>query len=291
MGLKETLVARKQFLEAEIVEINASIAAMTRKKTVRLVAILDKSISMESLTHSTITGFNKFIDEQRKDNSTELLVSLVQFANPGALEQTFMEWPISLVQPLTAREYRASGGSTALNDAIGLTLQGLKVNSNDAYVVLVITDGQENSSRAFTKAQVRELIGAFEAKGNFTFVFMGSDPSTWAEAASYGVQYSNTMNFSPTAAGVAASYDVGTRGLSNLRSSVAMGESLSTTSYVQDVTQPANPAIDLSNLTGTAPTGASITITNNNPSLAPTVSTPAAKVPPSLSTDSTGKGI
>lgn len=243
MGLKEILEQSKARLELEIAKIKEELVKLAgTKKVVHVYAILDKSGSMASLTSDTIGGFNSFIAKQRADQSTELLVTLVQFASPdyivngtrfkGDYEASVREQPIAEVRELTTKDYIANGGSTALNDAIGKTLTGINIKADDAYVVLVITDGYENDSREFKVHQVRDLIKSFEAKDNFTFVFIGSDPSTWNSAESYGTSRANTMSYSPDSAGVAASYTTASRGLSAMRSSVSSGGALSTQNFV-----------------------------------------------------------
>jgi hypothetical protein len=55
-----------------------------------------------------------------------------------------------------------------------------------------MTDGQENTSRRFNQAQVKELIRQREAK-DWMFSFLGADLNTFAVGVSLGLQASNTM--------------------------------------------------------------------------------------------------
>jgi hypothetical protein len=245
-----------EFTERELLALEAEMRQ--QRKRVHLIAILDKSASMSHLTTDTIGGFNTFIEEQRKTTDTDLEATLVQFASPerrvagiapvgkGDYQVTFRAKPISEVTKLTRESYRANGGSTALNDAIGKTLTEIDTSTADAFVVLVITDGFENDSVEYTREAVRELIKAREAAGNFTFVFIGSDPSTWGEAAAYGTTVSNTMSYSPDSAGVQHSYLVASRGLDMLRSNVSTGVGATMDSFVKDAeaSLQSNPAPD-----------------------------------------------
>jgi hypothetical protein len=50
-----------------------------------------------------------------------------------------------------------------------------------------MTDGEENSSRETTKLQVVEIIKAHEAKGNWTFAYIGENPERWAPEIGHAV--------------------------------------------------------------------------------------------------------
>lgn len=81
------------------------------------------------------------------------------------------------------------GGSTALNDAVAAavkTLRSIPSRETDAFLVFVLTDGQENSSRQFpnphhphlgwrargVNEEFRALLKEAQASGRFTFGFI-----------------------------------------------------------------------------------------------------------------------
>lgn len=197
------------------------------RKRVHLIAILDRSGSMQPLEKDTIGEFNSLVEKQRRDTSTDTSVTLVTFASRGDVTVLYEAVDISEVRPLTQEQYRASG-STALNDAMKGVLQKYADGraDADAYLVLVVTDGEENNS-ATPKEDVLGLIKTLESRGNFTFTYVGSHASTWSEAHGYGVRRSNTLSFTPDSAGLVGAYNSVSRGLSNLKSCVAMDVSLS----------------------------------------------------------------
>jgi hypothetical protein len=46
---------------------------------------------------------------------------------------------------------------------------------------VVMTDGEENSSRETTGEQVKQIIGSRETQGDWTFVYIGASPDAWAQ--------------------------------------------------------------------------------------------------------------
>jgi hypothetical protein len=63
-------------------------------------------------------------------------------------------------------------------------------------VVVVFTDGQENASRQWTREVLFERIKGLEAKG-WTFVFLGANQDSYAEAGVLGFSPGNTSNWNP----------------------------------------------------------------------------------------------
>lgn len=105
---------------------------------------------------------------------------------------------------------------TALNDAIGKTLNA---NDDEAAIVLIQTDGYENSSREYDQAKVKELIKGKEAKG-WDFLFLGADIDVQGEAMSRGIVASKTMAFDKSAMGINMAYDAMSTVTASYRTSV-----------------------------------------------------------------------
>ena len=88
--------------------------------------------------------------------------------------------------------------STALLDAVGKTVNTTvkdiealaKKDQPDRVIFVIVTDGQENSSKEFTKAQVSELIKEGREKRKWEFVFLAADEKGIQDGRSIG-----TTNF------------------------------------------------------------------------------------------------
>ena len=174
--------------------------------------ILDKSGSMESIRTDTIGGFNTFLEDQKKNLTGEVMFQLTQF---DVFVRTGTIRPLEEVEPLTLQTYTPYGG-TALLDAVGMTIEALGrvVKANDKAIVVVITDGEENSSKAFTNAMIRDSITHFQEGHDWTFMYLGANQDAWKVAQQYGFHqhhtaswdYGHTMNmFTAASAGTTAS--------------------------------------------------------------------------------------
>lgn len=78
--------------------------------------------------------------------------------------------------------------------ATGEELAALDEDARPGRVFFVIgTDGEENSSREYTKRQVAAMITRQREEYGWEFVFIGADIDAFAEAAAMGVEASATL--------------------------------------------------------------------------------------------------
>lgn len=186
----------------------------------RVALILDESGSMGWNIQATLDGFNEYVGGLRTDVEGDYYLTVTKFST-GQPVVLYANKALAQVQPLTKADY-SPGGGTALYDGIAYATKALEaaVTDDDEAVVVVITDGAENSSRETTKQQVLDLIDAKEKKGNWTFVYVGSDLTTFADAGNVGVSVGNRLQYDNTS--YAATMDTysnlssSTRGLSKM---------------------------------------------------------------------------
>ena len=132
--------------------------------------ILDKSGSMETRWEDVVGGYNSYLNELKADDKTDYRMTVVLFdTNKTVVCDDVL---LSDVEPMTVRSYVPSGG-TALYDAVGETVSNAKTEDVTKVVTVIMTDGQENSSRLWTYDRVTGLINSKEQEGNWTFIFMG----------------------------------------------------------------------------------------------------------------------
>ncbi len=121
-----------------------------KKDLTELVFILDRSGSMGGLESDTIGGYNSLLNKQ-KANPNEAILTTVLFDDKVTLLHDRIN--LKAVAPLTPADYTI-GGSTALLDAVGLTIDKIGnaiKHTDEAYrpekvMVVIITDGMENAS-------------------------------------------------------------------------------------------------------------------------------------------------
>lgn len=140
--------------------------------------ILDRSGSMGPRQADVIGGFNQFLQDQRQAPGRARMI-LTQF-NTEVTPPT-PAVPIAEVLPLTPATY-TPGGNTALFDAIAQTVgrADAEKQPGERVLCLIVTDGEENSSRETTLEQVRTIIREREGRGDWTFAYLGAAPDRWA---------------------------------------------------------------------------------------------------------------
>jgi uncharacterized protein YegL len=192
-----------------------------------IVVVLDKSGSMGSTKDDVIGGFNRFLEEQ-KAFPGECSISMVLF---DSLCEVKASMPIRDVAPLTDKTY-VPGGMTALLDALGRAISDTgkrlaaldESRRPDKVLVVVITDGQENSSKEHTLQVVRGMIEHQQGKYNWKFMFLGANIDSFAEAGNLGFSKCATVNFTQSRKGYECLYRGLSLGAKNYRLSGELGQ-------------------------------------------------------------------
>ncbi len=168
---------------------------LSQKQRVLVNVILDKSGSMASKLKDVIEGFNAYVDGLGQEDKVDYLFSLTLFDTQVAYRDVAI--PLRSVRKLDHKSYQP-GGNTALNDAIGITVRKIDADRPqvDKVVTVIMTDGEENSSREWTHDAVKALISQKESEGTWTFVFLGATPDTWDQGRAYGIPAANVAQYS-----------------------------------------------------------------------------------------------
>ncbi len=164
------------------------------KQRVLVNFLQDRSGSMSTKVRDVIGGFNLYLEALAKEPLVEYGFSLTLFDTAPELRYTAV--PLAKVAKLDETSYRPSGG-TALFDAIGNSVQTVSPDGFDKIITVIMTDGEENSSREWTMQAIRELIRTKEAAGNWTFVFMGANLEAFGQGAAMGVKRGNSTQYDP----------------------------------------------------------------------------------------------
>lgn len=190
---------------------------MTDSNYTAIAVVVDRSGSMASIQLEAENGLNEFIAEQKKQDGKATL-RLDQFDN--VFETVFPTQDIQNVP----RYHLQPRGMTALNDGIGKTvtefgaeLAALPEDERPGnVVVVVVTDGGENSSREFTTERVKELVKEQEDKYGWTFIFLAANMDAIAVGGGYGVAAGNSLTYDVN--NIGATYALASSKVSGLRS-------------------------------------------------------------------------
>lgn len=169
--------------------------------------VLDRSGSMQGREHDVTGGVNQFIDDQKKLPDPASM-AFVRF-DSGGVERFRPMMNLAEVEHLKAGDFQPRGG-TPLLDAIGKTIIALeedwKAEQPDRAIMVIVTDGQENESREYTKAKVKALIETRQASGLWAFIYLGANVDAFAEAGTMGFSTANTAGYRSTAMGTQSAY-------------------------------------------------------------------------------------
>jgi len=186
---------------------------MSKKDYTFIGVVLDRSGSMGSVLDDTIGGFNNFLKENQSVEDDEGLFTLAQFSSDYSL--IYDAIPIKEVPPLDTKSYSVYGW-TALLDAIGKTIvsmdQKLSVLEESEkpkkVIMVVITDGQDNSSKEYTKSAIASMIKTKESDSDWEFLFLGANMDSVKEAASFGFSGNNVAEYATNAVGTKETFDL-----------------------------------------------------------------------------------
>ena len=177
-------------------------------KSTEIIFVIDKSGSMSRLTNDTIEGFNGFVESQKDDTKTTLTTVLFDTSWKTLHDGV----DVYEVSPMTNNDYIAGGG-TAMLDAIGDTINRVQdrhdelgTEKPEKVLFVITTDGEENASRKFTKAQIEKMIKHQTNGHGWEFMFLGANMDAVKEAASIGISYDRSISYDWTARGTDALY-------------------------------------------------------------------------------------
>lgn len=168
---------------------------------VQIISIIDMSGSMRMLQTEVIGAFNTFIEEQKKLKG-KAEVTLVLFDERYIIPEGFNKVKLKNTPLLTSDIYKPTG-MTALYDAIGKTINNFS-DSKDV-VMLIQTDGAENSSREFKQPEVKALINKKEAEG-WDITFLGANIDAVSVGASIGLRAAKSVQYSFDTNGINAAF-------------------------------------------------------------------------------------
>ena len=183
-----------------------------KKGLTELVFILDKSGSMGGLETDTIGGYNAMLAKQQEVEG-ECHITTVLFDNN--YELLYDRIDIKAVSPISEKEYQV-GGSTALLDAIGRTIHKIgnaQKHTADDYraekvMFVIITDGEENSSREYSAEKIKAQIERQKEKYGWEFVFLGANIDAIETAGRFGISADRAQNYHSDSEGIELNFRV-----------------------------------------------------------------------------------
>jgi|SRR3990172_1726418 len=159
--------------------------------------ILDESGSMDCCRDATISGFNEYLKTLNKIKGN-VSFSLTKF-NSTKVDTVYVNKSIKDIVDLSRDTY-IPDACTPLYDAIGSMVTKVGNDAkNKKVLTIIMTDGQENSSKEYTREKIVNLIKEKESEGNWSFVYLGANQDAWLVGQSIGItSQANTFTYDPT---------------------------------------------------------------------------------------------
>ena len=203
-----------------------------KKDYTDIIAIIDRSGSMQDMAVEVVGSFTKFVKDQQEEKGTCTL-TLVQFDD--AYEVNYIAKDINDVPDI---KY-IPRGMTAMYDAIGKTIisAGERLANMDEaerpkkVIVLIQTDGYENASKEYSASAIKKMITTQEKDYAWEFVFLGANINAKDTADMIGIKRANAMTYDPTAFGTKCAMASVSKNLKSFRSGSTASMSYDTSDY------------------------------------------------------------
>lgn len=183
--------------------------------------VLDETGSMMSCYQPTISSVNDYLGSQKGQDGV-CKVNLYTFSSQQRgftamrafsmnaqmqkardtgenFRPVFENQPIADVGFLDTTNYKPDG-MTNLYDAIGSTIRRVEaqlapLTEVPNVLIVIVTDGGENSSREYSLGAIKAMVAEKEADG-WTFVYLGANQDAFEVGSSFGLSKGQTMTYS-----------------------------------------------------------------------------------------------
>lgn len=187
------------------------------KEKLNAYILVDRSGSMATKWEETISSVNAYVKELKVDGY--VTVAFFDDHNGTQFDLVRNEVRFREFEPISAKEFQPRGG-TPLYDCLERLVSLAEKENSSKTVIVVMTDGQENSSKEITKDTAKYIVKKCKAK-DWQVVFLGADFDAFSQASSVGVGHNFTIN---TSAGNYGSVmrDLGTKSMNYASTGASM---------------------------------------------------------------------
>lgn len=170
----------------------------------------DHSISMRSIARAAARDYNQTIEGIRESSTTagqDTILNVVRCGD-GSSARVFREVvnsSVAAVRPIDEYNYGANGPSTPLFDSVGDLIEQLERvpdASTASFLVMAITDGDENSSSRWPASRLMDKINQLQKTDRWTFVFRVPRGHANTLSRQFGIPMGNILEWDQTERGV-----------------------------------------------------------------------------------------
>jgi Mg-chelatase subunit ChlD len=172
-----------------------------RKDYTHVTIVLDRSSSMNAIAREMEQGLRDFVKEQQKIPG-KLTLSLFRFNEKVDKLFSFKDSEDLQKNDLVLQP----SGLTALLDGIGEAISDTgrilaemkEIDRPSKVITIIITDGDENSSKEYKKETINRMIKHQEKVYSWQFLFLGADQDAITKGKELGINTQSCLNFVST---------------------------------------------------------------------------------------------
>lgn len=163
----------------------------TKTRKQHVIVITDKSGSMGGLAEEVRKSFNQHLADMRSaavaNPQVEYRYTVTVFDTNFRL--ICVDAPLADVPNFTRENY-TTDGFTALLDAVGKTVMEFEnrttLGPDDRVLLVIQTDGAENSSKEYSWDQIKALLTERAARTNWKILYLGEGADSWLADGALG---------------------------------------------------------------------------------------------------------
>jgi hypothetical protein len=204
----------------------------------------DHSGSMSHIAIAAARDYNnniKSIQEANLAEKQDTIVSVVKcgVGSHGTVERETINSTVAQLQPLTENMYKADGGATPLFKSINELIDILEAapdakDPNVSFLVMAITDGQDNASGHGAAQLLTTRINALQATDHWTFIFRV--PHGYKQSlVRMGIPEGNILEWEQTTRGVEIASQATNTAFRSFYSARSAGETMTKAFYTTDM--------------------------------------------------------
>jgi hypothetical protein len=173
----------------------------SRADTVQSYILLDRTGSMSDIWEEALSSVNAYADSFAADApgaeiagadiNTAVTVAVFDYQDGMQFDVLRDKVDPSAWKTISNDEANPRG-MTPLFDAIGKMITRAEIDNPEKAVIVIMTDGLENSSKEFTREGAKAALDRAEARG-WEVIFLGAEFASFGDAQAVGMSSSKTM--------------------------------------------------------------------------------------------------
>ena len=188
------MTSNENLKNIQLINLTGKVVSSSDPVVTDVIIILDKSSSMLTMGNKPIESVNAFIEAQLAgDLNDGATFSFITFNNERYI--IIDNVPIIDVKPIDKKMFLPTG-TTALNDTVCNTIkETLASNKPNNKIVVIITDGEENSSYHYKTSDVKRMIKDCQDNHSWEFIFLGANIDAFSEGHNINIPTSKCAQF------------------------------------------------------------------------------------------------